>query len=742
MRIRLATYGLAALLTAATLATMDYVPPVAAARGVDGLVGLVDPSSGVWRVQHPDGVRDRFYYGNPADEPFLGDWDCDGTATPGLYRRSDGFVYLRNSNTEGIADVQFFFGNPGDLPLAGDFNGDGCDTVSIYRPAERRVYIINRLGSNHGGLGAADYHFGFGESGDVALAGDFDGDGVDTVAGFRPGGNRFWIYADPRGTTVAQSFSFGDPGDRPLVIDLEGARDALAVYRPHQRTAYVKNPSGGSFAVALPWAQPGWVPVAGSFRRPPPPPPPRHPPGSDTDTTIYPGETIQKAVEANPEGAAFTIKAGVHRMQTVIPKHHQRFYGEPGAVLNGSRLLTSFAHRHGRWVASGQTQQGKQLGTCARLDGKWYDGCRYPEDVFIDDQPLIQVTSLADLRKGRWYFDYAADEVYLADDPTGRKVEISVSRHAFYFWSTKFSSERNWPTNVTIAGLIVEKYANPAQHGAIHAGGFENGWPGERRTTDWLIENNEVRLNHGAGIRTGNRTIVRYNHVHHNGQTGVRADGHGSIIEGNEISHNNTLLFNPEWEAGGTKFWSTTDLVVRHNNVHHNTGPGLWADTDNRNTLYENNRVVANSGPGIFHEVSYSAVIRYNHVERNGEATSAWLYGAGILVAHSSGVTVHNNTVARNHDGIAGVDQGRGSGAYGPWRLDRFYVYDNVVHQPRGRTGVGQDIGDKSIFQRDIRFYRNTYYFDGNPRPFRWDDRELTPSQWRAYGHDPEGWFN
>ena len=46
-----------------------------------------------------------FYFGNPGDYPFMGDWDCDDVDTPGLYRQSDGYVYLRNSNTQGIADV-------------------------------------------------------------------------------------------------------------------------------------------------------------------------------------------------------------------------------------------------------------------------------------------------------------------------------------------------------------------------------------------------------------------------------------------------------------------------------------------------------------------------------------------------------------------------------------------------------------------------------------------------------------
>ncbi len=134
--------------------------------------GLRDPVSG---------QSTRFYYGNPGDFPFTGDWNCDGYDTPGLYRQSDGYVYLRNSNTQGVADIKFFFGNPGDIPLAGDFDGDGCDSVSVYRPSESRVFVINRLGTSDEGLGAADYSFVFGDPGDKPFVGDFDYDGIDTV---------------------------------------------------------------------------------------------------------------------------------------------------------------------------------------------------------------------------------------------------------------------------------------------------------------------------------------------------------------------------------------------------------------------------------------------------------------------------------------------------------------------------------------------------------------------------------
>ena len=166
-RLLLTAVLIASLLVAGGPEARAAAPP---ASGI-----LVDPSQGLWFTPGPGGELRAMFYGNPGDTPFVGDWDCDGVDSPGMYRPSDGYVYLRNSNTQGVADIEFFFGNPGDIPLAGDFNGDGCDTLSLYRRSEARVYIINRLGEDGGGLGEADFFFTYGNPDDIPFVGDFDG---------------------------------------------------------------------------------------------------------------------------------------------------------------------------------------------------------------------------------------------------------------------------------------------------------------------------------------------------------------------------------------------------------------------------------------------------------------------------------------------------------------------------------------------------------------------------------------
>ncbi len=182
-----------------------------------------------------------FFFGNPGDVAVMGDWDCNGSKTPGMFRRSTGLVYLRNSNTSGPADLQFFFGDPGDLPIVGDFNGNGCDTVSIYRPAQGQIFIINKLGQNNQGLGKADVTYFFGNPGDKPFVGDFDGNGTDTIGLHRESTGLVYFNNIHTSKPADSQFVFGDPGDRIVAGDWNGdGKDSPALYRPATGQVFFK----------------------------------------------------------------------------------------------------------------------------------------------------------------------------------------------------------------------------------------------------------------------------------------------------------------------------------------------------------------------------------------------------------------------------------------------------------------------------------------------------------------------
>jgi len=234
-------------------------------------IGMVDPTTGLWYLRQGAAPQSQFYYGNPGDFPFMGDWNCDGTDTPGLYRQSDGFAYLRNSNSQGNADIRFFFGNPGDIPLAGDFNNDGCDTLSIYRPSQARFYIINELGSNDGGLGAADYSLLFGNFADKPVVGDWDGDGTDEIGLHRESSGLFYFRNSLSTGNADGQFFFGNPGDRFIAGDwgiVDGV-DTPAVFRPGNATFYFRHTNTpGNADAQLFWGSGAFLPVAGEFTLP------------------------------------------------------------------------------------------------------------------------------------------------------------------------------------------------------------------------------------------------------------------------------------------------------------------------------------------------------------------------------------------------------------------------------------------------------------------------------------------
>ena len=260
-------FGMAAVCAVLVMAGLAVVVPDTASRAAstEHSVGGVDPSRGEWFMRDAEGDLKFFLYGNAGDIPFLGDWDCDGVESPGLYRESTGLVYLRNEISQGNADITFLFGNAGDQPLAGDFDGDGCDTVSVYRPSLARVYIINELGKDGKGLGRAVLDYRFGDVGDKPFVGDWDGDGDDTIGLHRERTGMVYLRNVHAKGRADVSFLFGDPGDRFVAGDWNGdGTDTVAAFRPAQSRFFFRySNEQGPVEAELLFGFPNYVPIAG-----------------------------------------------------------------------------------------------------------------------------------------------------------------------------------------------------------------------------------------------------------------------------------------------------------------------------------------------------------------------------------------------------------------------------------------------------------------------------------------------
>ncbi|CAO3455829.1 hypothetical protein [Azospirillum argentinense] len=432
---------------------------------------------------------------------------------------------------------------------------------------------------------------------------------------------------------------------------------------------------------------------------------------------IAPGANIQSIVNGAPAGATFWLQPGEYRLQSITPKDNQTFIGAEGAVLNGSKLLTGFTQESaGRWVIGGQTQQGERRETDKASPDAMRGG--YPDTVYVDDKPLTPVDALSKLKPGTFYFDYNADKIYIGDNPAGHKVEAGVTAHAF----------SGTADNVTIKNLVIEKYAPPVQHGAIQG------------DVGWTIQNNELRLNYAVGATAQDGSKFIGNYVHDNGEMGLGGAGAKILVEGNEIARNGAWSgIDVFWEGGGTKFAYTTDLVVRGNYSHDNTGFGLWTDIDNVGALYENNVVVGNSGGGITHEISYDAVIRNNVLVGNGFEPQAegWLWGGAIQIQNSQKVEAYGNKIditgVKGANGIVMIQQDRGAGEFGTYTTTNNKIHDNITvsKDGNGQSGGVADYNEAGMLNGGNVWDNNTYYMPDGDR-WRWGDFPEGDT-WSAY---------
>jgi hypothetical protein len=235
-------------------------------------LALFAPLKGKWKIRYGDGSTSTFFFGNPGDKPLMGDWDCDGTDTVAVYRKSSGLIYFRNQNNFGPADGEFFFGDPGSapplanvpgiVPLAGDWDNDGCDTFGIYRNG--KVFLRNSLAS-----GLADVEYFFGLKGDVAFSGDFDGLGGSTVGVYRrTEGVAYLRNSLTTGEADSEfSYALGDLRDLQIVPgDWSGdGVDTVGFYRPRDRTFYLSLDNIDPRDITISFGQWTWLPTSGAM---------------------------------------------------------------------------------------------------------------------------------------------------------------------------------------------------------------------------------------------------------------------------------------------------------------------------------------------------------------------------------------------------------------------------------------------------------------------------------------------
>ena len=340
-----------------------------------------------------------------------------------------------------------------------------------------------------------------------------------------------------------------------------------------------------------------------------------------------PDQYIQDAIDGEPAGTTFLLKAGVHRMQTIELRTGDTLNFEAGAILRGSQDISGLTWTkdgvNARWYCTLTDLNASSGGTFRTGYARWRE---WP---ILDDNPCPFMDTVGDVDPDTAYYDSVADRLYIGIDPA-TLTTIELARQQIAIQAVVGA------TGVTIKGdryqpNVIENYASGEQS---ENAGLKIGRRGDDTITNanWTFQDFEVRNFRGLALAHGDYTLISRVDFHHSGQIGTggtRTDG--GVVEYCSFHANAIGGWSSGWEAGNTKYafvddhtskgsWFDSAYLKAANPLtphpHMATTGPIWYDIDNDDCYIFGNHILdrTNNGyRGLFWEVSYGVHI-YNNI--------------------------------------------------------------------------------------------------------------------------------
>ncbi|MDO4189179.1 MAG: right-handed parallel beta-helix repeat-containing protein [Lachnospiraceae bacterium] len=473
-----------------------------------------------------------------------------------------------------------------------------------------------------------------------------------------------------------------------------------------------------------------------------------------------------------------------------------------GAIITGAEKVDNWEKYEGTtWVAKinngvfGNFNPYKEI-----VFGDWYLSPRNPETgefmdyhrgaVFMNDRQLYETLTLEDCIKGeksevswepehsvyKWYTVQDKDETVIYanfqdKNPNEENVEILVRKNCF------------WPSKkgigyITVSGFEINKAATNWAPPAA----YQEGMIGPHWSKGWVIEDCEIWGSRCCGISLGNyhqtekdndnyfshkhiksptqmerdavciaqydgwtketvgSHIIRRCHVHDCGQAGIvgRMGGVFSIIEDNDIHHNNITKELEGAEIGGIKLHAAIDVTFRRNHIHHNT-IGIWIDWEAQGTritqnLFHDNFLPDNVpmkeigmgyGEDLFIEIGHGPVLVDNNL----------LLSRTAIRWATQGVALVHNLILGSFSVVGGgtdmIAHGKNQPRYTPYHMRHRTevagfmtvlhgdnrIYNNIIVQ---KWNPLERIDDPSAIRENERLENGTFWFDEYPTYDEW----------------------
>lgn len=418
--------------------------------------------------------------------------------------------------------------------------------------------------------------------------------------------------------------------------------------------------------------------------------------GNGTESAPY--KTFKFALSKLSNGGTVVAKSGIYREPHFsIDKTNITLQAAPHAEvwLKGSDVVSGSV-----WTKEGNLWKTKGRYTnfchvCTVNSNPVEEGtAALPEQVFINDKPLKQVASKAEVSAGRFYaedqtpttrtfnsdtgkYDYhpgVEDDItyYVGSDPTEGVTEISQRSRAFTAAGAGFNMK----------GINVAQYAPVQAWGFTDTSGVSQAFVVSKNA---VIQDSIFAQSSAIGLHTGeaDNLVVKNTKFLDNGANGAGANRtHKATYIGNTFSGSNAAGFKVK-KCGAfctiseIKVTHTKDFTFRNNiidrsesgveesdpnNITKASPIGFWCDEGCIDAKIVGN-FFTNNGTAIFHEVSGPAIIASNIIEGSG---------TGIRISGSNDVKIYNNTISRTNRPIDLFEDSRESGC-------NAYAADNVT---------------------------------------------------------------
>lgn len=367
---------------------------------------------------------------------------------------------------------------------------------------------------------------------------------------------------------------------------------------------------------------------------------------SNAGSSSAPFATLAKAVSASAANDTIVVKGGLYRNQrnVSITKAGLRIIAAPNEtpIFSGSVVQSSTSG----WTTEGSYRYisytgrplkeggGVSFNSESDMTNLLGDGSgRYPDQVWIGNTALDQVSAKSSLGDGKFYVDRQNKRLYMtATDSAKSGIETSRSN------PTPENDATNNPdrdrlfsvnaSSVKIEGLTITRYAaNAYDYGVITVA--EN-------ADNVLLKNLDISHLPFEGIHAGfdNALTVQNLTMNNVGWQSINTNQTDNFtLAASKITNTDPFdEFNQSPASGALKTSRNRNTTVKDSIISNNKSHGLWFDQSNINTTAANNTIVDNSAAGIFFEISDGLTLVNNYIKTSGGSQPFKAVGSGGLI--------------------------------------------------------------------------------------------------------------